>query len=183
MSSDSNGQAVLHNESSKSRMEVIEVPDLTEQEAWEYWNFTLGGEVVEKNRKELLYAFESVTGGRVLYLKKISSTIEQGLSLPDVFENILSDAREDFRKAGMFYPMDARYSVFWEVADKLLSNKTIPDYEVCNRMSQDVYLKLRQTNIFSYHHIAGFIGFQSVAHKTIAKTMKPILDGMKNIKE
>ena len=63
---------------------------------------------------------------------------------------------------------DYRYNKLWELSILLLKKKSIPNSKAHDLLN-NLYPKMRKSNVFSYHRDDDTITFQSTAHKTIVE--------------
>jgi hypothetical protein len=182
VSSEGQGQDVLMTQSSRSRMDSLEISDLSDDEVWEFLKFALGPNITEERRNELTQVIEDVTGGRILNLKKVVGAIMDNVtSLQQVCEAILNNAEKDFKKAGMingsvgwywfWYGNDPQYDKFWTITKQLISKQSISDIEARGLLGRVLYDELRKSNVFAFHESTNMITFQSKAHETVAKQL------------
>ena len=168
MSSDGQGQEILRSQSSKSRMKVLEISDFNDEETWDYLRVMLSPTVVNKMEKELKDAISTVTGGRILNLQKVVRIILKNKPLSNATTEILKTAEEDLNDAGMNDSTDYRYNKLWELSILLLKEKSVPNSKAHDLLN-NLYPKMRKSNMFSYHRDDDTITFQSNAHKTIVE--------------
>ena len=168
VSSDGQGQEILRSQSSKSRMKVLEISDFNDEETWDYLRLMLSSTVVNKMEEELKNAISTVTGGRIINLLEVVRIILKNKPLSNATTEILNTAEEDLNDAGMNDSTDYRYNKLWELSILLLKKKSIPNSKAHDLLN-NLYPKMRKSNVFSYHRDDDTITFQSTAHKTIVE--------------
>ena len=168
MSPGKQGKEVLRSQSSRSRMDIIEISDFNDEETWDYLRFMLSPTVVNKMEEEIKDVISTVTGGRILNLQKIVSIILQNEPLSQATNGILNNAKRDLSDAGMNDSTDCRYNKLWELSILLLKNKSIPNSKA-QELLKNIYPKMRKSDVFSHHRDDDTITFQSPAHKTIVE--------------
>jgi hypothetical protein len=171
VSSEAQEQDVLMTQSARSRMETLEISDLSDDEVWKYLEFMLGPKLTEEKRKELIPVIDSVTGGRLFNLKQIVAAINKEKPLQRACDMILNGAEMDFKKAGMQNPTDPRYAKFWNVANQIFTENSISDTQACLLLPGRLYDDMRKSKVFAYHKSSKTIKFQSKAHETVAKRL------------
>ena len=101
VSSEGKGQNVLMKQSAKSRMEIIEIPDLSQEEVWDFLEFMLKPDMVLRKTKDVINAVKNVTGGRILNLHRIVNALKGKKNLSDECDKIVKAAKKDFSHVGM----------------------------------------------------------------------------------
>ena len=173
MSSEGQGEYALSNDSSKSRMMTIEIPDFNDTEILQFIQFMLEeNKIIKKVEIELDDIINTITGGRILYLTNVVTDLKNGKLLSNTKMEIISEVTKDFNKAGMLNSKDFRYGSFWKLAEKLVTYESISDLEA-RELLDKLYEEMRTSNVFAYHGSSKSITFQSRAHKTVAIQLKP----------